>query len=119
MSDHDLTTIGGRLKYAREAREESIEDCASRMPVLSSTWGVWEEVGIEVAPKSMRPTILRACARILDCTVEWLRDGIGEPPKKNPEANKARREAAAQRVFELFQNTDELLGTDFVTGTRH
>lgn len=109
----DLTTVQGRLRYAREQREERVAGCAAALGFLPSVWTRWEEKGFIVAPIHIQPTLIKMCAAHLKCSEEWLRDGVGAPPVGNHYQNLAREQRSSREFQQLIEDTERFFGKPF------
>lgn len=69
------TSLGERLRSAREAAGLSVEQAARRLGVLKSTWQAWE-----ADRKEPRANRLTMTAGVLGVSPSWLLSGMGDGP---------------------------------------
>lgn len=79
----DLSTLGGRIKYARKEKKMSQVQLGKAVGVTQSAVGQWERG----ETKEMTPSNLLRAADALDCNPVWLVTGEGKPYDRAPETD--------------------------------
>lgn len=69
-------TIGGRISLARDARDISVDEAASRIGIEPDTWSAWENDRAEPYLSRVGPM-----AELLHVSVGWLVSGEGSGPR--------------------------------------
>lgn len=98
----DISTLGGRLRYAREAAGLTQSSVAAEFKISRVSVLQWEQN--QTKPEADRFPIL---ALLYGTTIDWLLDSKGNPPLVNPD-RKTRRHA--EKVAPPVAGTD-LIGS--------
>lgn len=82
-----MPTFADRLKQARARKNYTQQQVADLMEVHRFTYAKWEQ-GLHPPSKA---SVYGKLARVLDCSLTWLRDGTGEIGKYVPDPDHIRR----------------------------
>lgn len=75
-------TMGGRVKWLREKKNMKPADLARAATIRQpSLWAIENDV---TKPEKIRASTLMRLADVLDSTVEFIRDGRGDPHSATP-----------------------------------
>lgn len=97
----DEDTMGGRLQRARDAAGLSVSEVAARMGVKRSTVQAWEN-----DRSQPRANKLQTIAGVLNVSLAWLMDGLGQGPA---EASEDLIESISTRLGRMRQLQSEFL----------
>ena len=76
------TTMGGRVKWLREKKNMKPADLARAAKIKQpSLWAIENDI---TKPEKIRASTLMRLADVLDSTVEFIRDGRGDPHTATP-----------------------------------
>jgi transcriptional regulator with XRE-family HTH domain len=107
----DLSSVGGRIAYARAAKGLTMDQLAGKVGVSKSAISQWERGGIE----TMKAHHLLKLAKVLEVSPTWLwewKDEKGEPVPMGRESHLDPDQAALLDTFKLLEPKfrDALIG---------
>lgn len=96
----DLTTLGGRLRYARRAAHLTQDDVADDLGIKRPSVSLWE-----TGDAKPEPGRFPRLAELYATTVDWLMTGRGEPPAKRAKVERRQEtESIPEQRLAGFKN---------------